>query len=491
MDRKQVAEADSTGSSLPRDYVLLTGATGLVGQYLIKDLLMAGQRLALVVRPAKRLDIYQRLELILQRWEKELDQRLPRPIVLQGDVAEPNLGMNQADLDWVMARCGRVIHNAAILQFDGADRDGEPWRTNLGGTRNVLDLLDRMKPDELHYVSTAYVCGTRQELVKEDELDLGQGFRNDYERSKFESEQLVRAWEGGGSTTIYRPAVIVGDSQNGFTSTYHGLYMYLRLLATLVPEQKRNEQGVIETPIRLPMQGDEPRNLVPVDWVSAVMTRIFLDREAHGRTYQLVPDTFVTARKVIEAGYQYFNSAGVIFCGPSDVRPKDNEFSAKYFENVKMYESYETSDPDFDSTNLKKVVPDLKCPEITKEVILKFMEFGVRDRWGKRRPKPPTRSNLLESQSPLLLQAAEQVVKPEFCIGIDLLGPGGGQWTLRRESGRVALERGCPEAAVVLKLETASDSQSAGGPGVVTDSELANPSFWVDQVNRFLEAVDD
>jgi len=265
--------------------------------------------------------------------------------------------------------------------------------------------------------------------------------------------------------------------------------MYLRLLATLVPEQKRNEQGVIETPIRLPMQGDEPRNLVPVDWVSSVMTRIFLNRQAHGRTFQLVPDTFVTARKVIEAGYEYFNSAGVIFCGPSDDRPKDNEFSSKYFENVKMYESYETSDPVFDATNLKTFVPDLPCPEITKEVILKFMEFGVGDRWGKVRPKPPACANLVEAQTPALLQAAVEVASPEFCIGIDLIGPGGGQWTVRRESGQATLERGCPASAVTVELATEQRRQSGETPPLTTESELARPEFWVDQWNRALAAA--
>ena len=145
----------------------MTGATGLVGQYLIKDLLLAGQRLALVVRPSKRLDVDQRVELILQRWENELGCLLPRPVVLQGDVAEPSLGLNPKDLAWVRSHCDRVIHNAAILQFDGATMDVEPWRTNLGGTRHVLGLLETMKVREFHYVSTAYVCGTRPDLVME------------------------------------------------------------------------------------------------------------------------------------------------------------------------------------------------------------------------------------------------------------------------------------------------------------------------------------
>lgn len=482
-------QSDSTKPALRDDYVLLTGATGLVGQYLIKDLLQAGQRLALVVRPNKRLNVHQRVELILQRWEKELGSLFPRPVVLQGDVAEPNLGLCPTDLQWVRTHCKRVIHNAAILQFDGSSMDVEPWRTNLGGTQHVLQLMDQMDPREFHYVSTAYVCGTREDLVKEEDLDFGQGFRNDYERSKFESEKLVRSWDGGCTTTIYRPAVIVGDSRNGFTSTYHGLYMYLRLLATLVPEQKRNDEGVIETPIRLPMQGDEPRNLVPVDWVSTVMTRIFLDANAHGRSFHLVPDTFVTARKVIEAGYEYFNSAGVIFCGPSDVRPKDNEFASKYFDNVKMYEPYETSDPVFDSTNLKQFVPDIKCPEITKEVILKFMEFGVRDRWGKARPKPPSNSNLVDSHSTLLLQAVEQVEAGDFCIGIDLIGPGGGQWTLHRKSGETTLEPGCDSTVALVELATVPTDNPAGDYVEVTASDLASREFWAGQINRALASL--
>ncbi len=486
MNRNLTSLGRSSDAEPSFDYVLLTGATGLVGQYLIKDLLLAGQRLAVIVRPARRLDVGQRVELILRRWEAELECLLPRPVVLQGDVSEPDLGLSPADAQWVKTHCHRVIHNAAILQFDGADREAEPWRTNLGGTRHVLKLLGEMESlREFHYVSTAYVCGQREDLVCEADLDLGQEFRNDYERSKFESEKLVRSLEGSFSTTIYRPAVIVGDSKTGFTSTYHGLYMYLRLLATLVPEQKRNAEGVIETPIRLPMQGDEPRNLVPVDWVSQVMTRLFLDPESHGLTFHLVPDTFVTARKVIEAGYEYFNSTGVVFCGPSDVRSKDNEFSAKYFENVKTYESYETSDPTFDFSNLKKFVSDLPCPEITQEVILKFMDFGVRDRWGKSRPKSPADVDWIGGQSDAILRAVADVASDDFCIGIDLLGPGGGQWALQQKAGEVSLDRGCPSMPSVLQWVTDESGEMADGRLGITVSELKSSAFWAEQIHSF------
>ena len=149
------------------------------------------------------------------------------PIILEGDVCKSDLGLGPEDVLWIRNHCDRIIHSAAVLQFEGSDMDEEPWRTNLGGTQNVLHLSRLTGISHFHYVSTAYVCGQRDSLVYEHELETGQEFRNDYERSKFECEKLVEAATHFATTTIYRPAVIVGDSQTGFTSTYHGLFLYL------------------------------------------------------------------------------------------------------------------------------------------------------------------------------------------------------------------------------------------------------------------------
>ena len=477
-----------------RTYWLLTGGTGLVGQYLIRDLTLAGQRLAVIVRPGRKLTPHQRIENLMQHWERELDRSLPRPVVLTGDVAQPRLGLEDTDRRWVREHCSRLIHNAAVLEFH-TNRDGEPWKTNAGGTRNVLELADEIEPNELHYVSTAYVCGCRDGLIREDELDCGQTFRNDYEQSKFQAEQSVRQARGDWTTTIYRPAVIAGDSETGYTSTYHGLYLYLRLLATLVPQQKRNEHGVIETPIRLPMQGDEPRNLVPVQWVSQVMTRILLDPRAHGQTYHLVPNAFVTPRLVIEACYEYFNSDGVQFCGPTNERPADNEFSARYFENARMYEDYETSDPRFDNTNLLRVAGDLPCPVIDKQTILRYMEFGVADRWGKRRPRPPQiefdAAAHLNAIGEALRQfereferAGNSAIPPDNPIGIRWRGPGGGDWKMIRVDDQWLPQPGLPrDENENVFLE--SDVTEIQRDCPTTDS-AAKILYWLDQLQTQL-----
>jgi thioester reductase-like protein len=383
-----------------RQYTLLTGATGLLGRYLMRDLLRQDQRVAVLVRPNQKMQARERVEQILQWCESDLGHRLPRPVILAGDVKRVDLGLSENQLQWVKANCSQVIHSAAILDFRGTDRTQEPWVTNLGGTQNVLDFSRKTEIENFHYVSTAYVCGNRPGPILENDLLEPQTFRNDYERSKFEAENLVRSASGFDSKTIYRPAVIVGDSNTGYTSTYHGLFLYLRLMAMLVPQMDRNEDGVIETPLRLPFNGDEPRNLVPIDWVSKVISHLVQTPEAHGETYHLTPEKCTNAKEVIEYCYEYFNSAGVEFVGQGHEVEADSEFAQTFFDSIDIYSSYETSDPEFDKSNVDKFAGHLPCPAIDKEMVFRFLEFGKKNKWGKRRLPKVKASPWVESYLP-------------------------------------------------------------------------------------------
>ena len=422
-----------------RPYVLLTGGTGLVGQYLLKDFLASNTLLAVLVRPGKKLDARERIEAAMQRWEKKLDRHLPRPVILVGNINEPMLGLSDHDQCWVANHCDSILHNAAILKFAGADKTQEPWKTNLGGTENVLEFAAATSIAHLHYVSTAYVCGVRDTVVMESELDVDQAFRNDYESSKFDAEKLVAAAEHFETKTVYRPAVIVGDSQTGFTSTYHGMFLYLRLLSTLIPLQHKDENGIYQTPIKLPMNGDEPRNLVPVDWVSSVICHLVKTKSAHGRTFHLVPDECSTTRMFIDACCEYFNSGGVEYMGEGD-RVGESGFAKMFFQNARIYQDYETSDPHFDKTNLNKFAGHLECPLIDSETIKRFITFGESDKWGRSRQEDPVVKAWFGDQFDRMSALLERLFHVDTCdtakpnsmveIGVNVLGPGGGQWTL-------------------------------------------------------------
>jgi nucleoside-diphosphate-sugar epimerase len=364
--------------------VLLIGATGLVGQYLMRDLLQAGTRLVVVIRPESGESGRQRLARILAHWERELGQPLPRPVCLEGDLTQEGLGLNEEARNWVAENCASVLHNAASLTFFGADRAGEPWLSNFTGTRNALEFCKAAGLREFHYVSTAYVCGQRTGLIREQELDCGQEFRNDYEHSKCEAEKLVRSAPFFDRVTVYRPAVIVGDSRTGYTVTYHGFYTYLQFVWLFRQHLKLQPNGSMHQPMRINLTGDELRNLVPVDWVSAVMARIFLNPELHGRTYHLGPKRCVTAREIEDVLSDYFNYSGPTFAGPDALKQGElNTLEKMFYAYVSRYRPYWTEEPLFDCTNTLAAAPDLPCPTIDRECMHRLIDFAIRDNWGR------------------------------------------------------------------------------------------------------------
>ena len=173
-------------------YHLLTGATGLLGSYLLRDCLLAGRHMAVLVRPSKLESACQRVETLLRQWELSLGTLLPRPVVLDGDLTKIDLGLDDRTLNWIGRHCTSVFHNAASLVFRGDDPHCEPYLSNIEGTRQMLDLCRRTGIRQFHYVSTAYVCGLRKGRILESDADVGQTPGNVYEKTKLQAEILVR-----------------------------------------------------------------------------------------------------------------------------------------------------------------------------------------------------------------------------------------------------------------------------------------------------------
>jgi thioester reductase-like protein len=372
-----------------RRFLLLTGATGLVGRYLLRDLLARGIPVAALVRPRGPARGPDRLARIMAAWADVAGPHPARPICLEGDVNAPGLGLSAIQYAWVARHCGRALHAAASLTFRGPDPAGEPWRTNREGTRNVLDFCRRTGIGEFHYVSTAYVCGLRDGVVREDEPTGGSGFRNDYEQSKADAEAEVRAAGFLDRLTVYRPAVVVGDSRTGFTSSYHGLYRYLQFIAVLRRHAAPGSDGRWSLPIRLNLTGDEGRNLVPVDWVSGAVAELVSDTRSHGQTYHLTPSRSVTVRELEAAAAEFYGYHGPTFVGPHGLADGGlNETERRFYEAVSLYEPYWVGEPEFDRTNTLAALPHLPCPEIDRPMLHRLLEFAVRDRWGKPARKP-------------------------------------------------------------------------------------------------------
>ena len=193
-----------------------------------------------------------------------------------GDITDPQLGVGDAAYRELAGRVTECWHLAAI--YDLAVPEEIARKVNVDGTAHVLDLCQAASGFErLFYISTCYVSGDRTGRVLESELDEGQSFKNHYESTKFWAEVEVQSRWDRIPTTIFRPAVVVGDSRTGETDKYDGPYFTIRLMMNL--------------PRLLPMvgigRGRARLNLVPVDFVIGAMVEIAGQPDTAGKVFQL------------------------------------------------------------------------------------------------------------------------------------------------------------------------------------------------------------
>lgn len=429
-------------------YTLLTGATGLLGRYLMRDLLLGGEHLAVIVRPGKLSTARQRIEALVQRWEGIAGRSMRRPVILEGDLRESDLGLDGGDLAWLRSHVHTAVHSAASLVFR-AQPDGEPHRTNAEGTRRVLEVCQRAGVRHFHHVSTSYLCGVRTGRVLETELDLGQEAGNVYEASKLAAEKAVRSARGFETCTVHRPASIVGDSRTGYTTSYHGFYLPLQLAYTMsgrIPPEEMGERFFA----RLGLQGHEGKNFVPVDWVAAGMLHIIRNRRYHGGTYHLASPQPVSVRLIQsvtqDAIRKYSKRTTANQADPRDLAACEQLFH----HHMQIYESHWRDDPQFDLTHSSRVLSHLPCPVMDYEQMMTIARYPIEHNFAS--PKHEKIEFEFDAQELLTrFISANHAANADRRVSLDVSGRGGGQWSLLlRGSEIVDVERGFSEDAVGL-----------------------------------------
>jgi len=360
-----------------REFVFLTGATGLLGSYILHNLLGRNENVAVLVRPGRKETAEHRISKILSHWKNEGQATLPMPKVFSGDL------MQSDGLEELRGHCKSVIHCAASLTFYGPQGE-EPWVSNVEGTKRILDFCDAADVHEMHYVSTAYVAGSSK-VFYERNLDAGQALRNDYEKSKFEAESIVRSADFLKSLTVYRPSIVVGDSLTGFTTTFHGFYAVLKLAHTMVSRLPMGSTSGRNLLSALGMNGSERKNFVPVDWVTDVFDHIFSNPKLHGQTYHLTtpnPPLITDFVDMVQDAVETWST----LADKHDPQRADEEWFFKHYANeVQIYRAYLQDDPQFDSTNTQSAAPHLPCPVMDRELMLFLARHAILSRFGKRK----------------------------------------------------------------------------------------------------------
>ena len=259
---------------------LVTGFPGFIGGRLIPRLLAEDPACTVVALVEPRMA--QRARVVAAAIDPA------RVLVEPGDITDAQLGLTPARYAALAASTTQVHHLAAV--YDLAVPLAVAERVNVLGTQHVVRFCRAASGlERYHYVSTCYVAGQRSGRVLEAELAAGQTFKNHYESTKFGAEVLVRASMGDVPTTVYRPAIVVGDSETGVTAKFDGPYYLLRTLQRLGARQPIPQIG----------RGDAPFNVVPVDFVIDAITAGARDPGAVGETLHLCDPAPVSAAELM------------------------------------------------------------------------------------------------------------------------------------------------------------------------------------------------
>jgi long-chain acyl-CoA synthetase len=339
--------------------LFLTGATGFLGMEVLARVLERGDRdVRVLVRAADQAAADARLAQVLAGlW------RNPAPFrdavrAVPGDVTLPNLGLTRR-----LGDIGAVLHCAASISFTLPL--AEARAINVEGTRRVVELARSLPGVErfLH-VSTAYVAGMHGGTFAEDQHAEGQRFRNTYEQTKWEAEEVVAAADDL-SSLIARPSIVVGESGSGWTSAFNVLYWPLRALS----------RGLFDV---VPADPDAHLDVVPVDYVADALVHL-LDRPETGTVNLVAGREACTAAEMLDLACGHFEIPRPPIVSPGVSAGAATEDSGA------VYVPYFDIDVVFENERARALLePAGIRPPRLPSYFGRLMDYADTARWGKR-----------------------------------------------------------------------------------------------------------
>jgi thioester reductase-like protein len=276
--------------------VLVTGGTGFIGRRLVKKLLAHKQiEIYLLVRKNSA----HKVEQLIAKLRGEYPGAPERIHVVIGDLSRPSLIADANERAKLQKKITEVFHLAAHYEL-GISK-AEAMRANVEGTLHMLEFARGcLKLRCVHYVSTLAVAGDYRGTWHEDMLLAGQQFDNNYAYTKFLAEVEVRAAAEEMPIAIYRPGVVVGDSETGEMDKIDGPYY---LLVPFLKLQSLTRIISPAIPIIFPIApgGEKVKcNVVPVDYIVNCLDHISGKKGIEGKTFSLTDPNTPSNRKFIE-----------------------------------------------------------------------------------------------------------------------------------------------------------------------------------------------
>ncbi|WP_374664879.1 SDR family oxidoreductase [Ramlibacter sp.] len=251
-------------------HYFVTGATGFIGKRLVRKLL---ERKGAVVHFLIRKESEGKVAALREYWGASAAKAIP----VYGDLTARKLGVSAEDVKKLKGQVDHFYHLAAVYDL-GADEESQ-IQVNIEGTRNTVELAKAIDAGHFHHVSSIAAAGLYEGVFREDMFEEAENIDHPYFMTKHESEKIVRK-ECKVPWTVYRPAMVVGDSQTGEMDKIDGPYYFFKLI-------QRMRQVL---PPWMPAVGLEGGriNIVPVDYVVDALDHISHKAGIEKKAFHLV-----------------------------------------------------------------------------------------------------------------------------------------------------------------------------------------------------------
>ncbi len=354
----------------PRE-VLLTGATGFLGAFLLRDLMsQTAARIHCLVRASDEVSALARLRESLD-WYQVWDEIDPdRLSIVVGDLAEPGLGLAPGDFDRLAQDVDVIYHAGATVNWLRSYQ--ELWAANVRGTQEILRMAARHRSVAVHYVSTVGVFAEPgpqgRPLAVTDPTGPPERLPSGYLRTKWVAEQIVDlARRRGMPVAVHRVDVISGDQRHGACQTRDFVWLSIKGLiqAGAVPDDLT---GAF--------------HLVPVDYASAGIIAVSRDPRAVGRTFHFYNESSLSLADMVghlrslgyplaELGHQPW-AAAIRADRDSALLPLLDAFELMLADSDSFY-------PPFDASGTAEILEGtgISCPPLTIELFEKYVGFFV------------------------------------------------------------------------------------------------------------------
>ncbi len=346
--------------------VLITGATGFVGSFLVEKFIHESDKeLILLIE-----------NIFLEEARDKIKDK--KACIIAGDITKPHFNLPKNEFNCLKEKIKEVYHLAAAYKL-GIDKK-TAYEVNVNGTKNVLEFCKEAKNLEyLAYTSTCFVSGKRQDTILESDF-FNCSFNNYYEESKFEAEALVREYikKYKLPALIFRPGVIIGHSKTGATEKFDGLYYVIEALS----------KTLFSRTALLPLgNGKNTFQFVPVNFlVDAIyeISKKFNETKEkkdffanYGNTFQLTDQNPLTIKELIKEICKNLNVKEPLLYLPKWTIPIATT-ALKLWNPFGIPQEtlpYFVADVFYDSTQAQKVLEGrITCPQV-KDYLPKIIDY--------------------------------------------------------------------------------------------------------------------